>query len=161
MLHLLRSSYRIKKVTKVTANTLEELVRKLEGVNAEQTLRTIEAYNAAVKRDVPFNPNEKDGRGTTGLDIPKSNWANLIDTPPYEAYGVTCGITFTFGGPKISPRAEVVDIEDKPIPGLYAAGEIVGGIFYFNIPGGCGLVNGAVFGKVAGESAARHARAVR
>ncbi len=161
VLHLLRSSYRIKKVTKVTANTLEELVRKLEGVNAEQTLRTIEAYNAAVKRDVPFNPNEKDGRGTIGLDIPKSNWANVIDTPPFEAYGVTCGITFTFGGPKISPRAEVVDIEERPIPGLYAAGEIVGGIFYFNIPGGCGLVNGAVFGKVAGESAARHARGAR
>ena len=51
--------------------------------------------------DVPFNPNVKDGRGTMGLAIPKSNWANTIDTPPFEAYAVTCGITFTFGGLKI------------------------------------------------------------
>ena len=161
VLHLLRSSYRIKKVTKVTANTIDELAGKLEGVNKEQALKTIKEYNAAIKRDVPFNPNVKDGRGTTGLAIPKSNWANIIDTPPFEAYGVTCGITFTYGGPKITPKAAVVDIEDKPIPGLYAAGEIVGGIFYFNIPGGCGLMNGAVFGRVAGENAAQYARSGR
>ena len=157
VLHFLRSSYRIKKVTKVTANTLEELFAKIEGVNKEQALKTISAYNAAVKQDVRFDPNVKDGRGTSGLAIPKSNWANTIDTPPYEAYGVTCGITFTYGGPKITPNAEVVDVEEQPISGLYAAGELVGGIFYFNIPGGCGLMNGAVFGRVAGENAARHA----
>ena len=51
-----------------------------------------------MKKDVPFNPNIKDGRGTVGLAIPKSNWANILDTPPFEAYAVTCGITFTFGG---------------------------------------------------------------
>ena len=158
VLHLLRSQYRIKQVTKVTARTIDELVSKLIGVNKEQALRTIKEYNAAVKQDVPFNPNVKDGRGTTGLAIPKLNWANTIDTPPFEAYGVTCGITFTYGGPKITPKAQVVDIEDKPIPGLYAAGELVGGIFYFNIPGGCGLMNGAVFGRVAGENAAHYAR---
>ncbi|MBI4191738.1 MAG: FAD-binding protein, partial [Betaproteobacteria bacterium] len=75
----------------------------------------------------------------------------------FEAYGVTCGITFTFGGLKITTKAQVVDTEEKPIPGLYAAGELVGGIFYFNYPGGSGLMNGAVFGRVAGENAARYA----
>ena len=155
-LHLLRSSYRIKKVTKVTANSLEELVSKLTGVNKEQALRTIKEHNAAVRQDVPFNPNVKDGRGTTGLTIPKSNWAQTIDTAPFEAYAVTCGITFTFGGLKITPKAQVVDREEKPIPGLYAAGELVGGLFYFNYPGGSGLTAGSVFGRLAGESAAHY-----
>ena len=117
----------------------------------------IKEYNADVKTDVPFNPNGKDGLSTTGLALPKSNWANAIDTPPFEAYGVTCGITFTFGGLKITTRAQVVDVEEKPIPGLYAAGEMIGGIFYFNYPGGSGLTNGAVFGRVAGESAGQYA----
>ena len=155
-LPLLRSSYRIKQVTKVTADTLEELVAKLEGVNKEQALRTIREYNAAVRQDVPFNPNLKDGRGTTGLAIPKSNWAQTIDVPPFEAYGVTCGISFTFGGLKITTQGEVVDEHEQPIHGLYAAGELVGGIFYNNYPGGSGLTNSAVFGRLAGENAARY-----
>ena len=91
------------------------------------------------------------------MPLPKLNWANTLDTPPFEAYGVTCGITFTFGGVKITPMAQVVDTEEKPIPGLYAAGELVGGIFYSNYPGGTGLMNGAVFGRVAGESAGQFA----
>ena len=106
---------------------------------------------------MPFNPNVLDGRGTTGLTIPKSNWAQTIEAPPFEAYGVTCGITFTFGGLKITTKTQVVDTEEKPIPGLYAAGELVGGIFYFNYPGGSGLVSGAVFGRAAGENAAHYA----
>ncbi len=158
VLHLLRDSYRIKQVTKVTANTLEELVTKLDGVNPEQALKTIKQYNAAVREDVPFNPNVKDGRGTAGLAIPKSNWAHTISKPPFEAYGVTCGITFTFGGLKITTRGQVVDTEERAIPGLYAAGELVGGVFYFNYPGSSGLTNGAVFGRVAGKSAGEHAR---
>jgi len=159
VLHLLRNSYRIKQCTKVTGNTLEELVGRIEGINREQTLKTITEFNAAVMQNVPFDPNVKDGRGTTGLTIPKSNWALAIDTPPYEAYGVTCGITFTFGGVKITTQGEVVDTAEQPIPGLYAAGELVGGIFYSNYPGGAGLTNGAVFGKLAGEHAGRYATA--
>ena len=60
--HLQRDEYRIRQITKVTADTLEEFARKLEGVNAEQFLKTIAEYNAAVRKDVPFNPNIKDGR---------------------------------------------------------------------------------------------------
>jgi tricarballylate dehydrogenase len=122
-------------------------------VNPVKALATLKAYNAAVNRDVPFNPNTKDGRGTTGLAIPKSNWAIVFDTPPFEAYAVTCGLTFTFGGLKIDGSARVIDTDGQPIPGLYAAGELVGGLFYFNYPGGTGLVSGSVFGKIAGTSA--------
>lgn len=154
---LLRDEYRIRRVTKVTGKSLPELASKLEGVDADQFLRTIEEYNAAVQQDVAFNPNVKDGRGTVGLAINKSNWANTVDTPPFEAYGVTCGVTFTFGGLRIDEQAQVIDTEGKPLKGLFAAGELVGGIFYFNYPGGTGLTNGSVFGRIAGDAAAASA----
>ncbi|HEY2228745.1 MAG TPA: FAD-dependent tricarballylate dehydrogenase TcuA [Xanthobacteraceae bacterium] len=153
--HLQRDEYRIRQITKVTADTIEELAKKLDGVDSEQFVKTIAEYNAAVRKDVPFNPNVKDGRRTDGLAINKSNWANTLDQPPYEAYGVTCGITFTFGGLRINNDAEVLNTDYQPIRGLYAAGELVGGIFYFNYPGGSGLISGAVFGKIAGTSAGR------
>jgi tricarballylate dehydrogenase len=150
----LRDEYRIRQVTKVTANTLEELCAKLDDTDAKAALEELKAYNAAVRQDIAFDPNVKDGRCTQGLAIPKSNWANTLDTPPFEAYAVTCGITFTFGGLRINTDAQVLDTDGAPIPGLYAAGELVGGIFYFNYPGGTGLTNGAVFGRIAGASAA-------
>jgi len=73
------------------------------------------------------------------------------------AFAVTCGITFTFGGLKITREGQVVDTEGNPISGLYAAGELVGGLFYFNYAGGSGLMAGAVFGKLAGTSSALYA----
>jgi tricarballylate dehydrogenase len=149
----LRDEYRIRRVTRRVANSLEELVKQLDDVDAAAALEEIKAYNAAVRSDVPFNPNVKDGRCTEGLAIPKSNWANTLDTPPFEAYAVTCGITFTFGGLRINTDAQVISTDGEPIAGLYAAGELVGGIFYFNYPGGTGLTNGAVFGRIAGASA--------
>ena len=63
-------------------------------------------------------------------------------------------ITFTFGGLRVDRRAQVVSCDFKPIPGLFAAGELIGGLFYFNYPGGAGLMAGAVFGRLAGDSAA-------
>jgi tricarballylate dehydrogenase len=151
----LRDEYRIRQVTRRVANTLEDLVKQLEDTNAENALKEIKAYNAAVRSDIPFNPNVKDGKRTEGLPVPKSNWANTIDTPPFEAYAVTCGITFSFGGLKINTDAQVLSSDGEPIPGLYAAGELVGGIFWFNYPGGSGLTNGAVFGRIAGANAAK------
>jgi tricarballylate dehydrogenase len=156
--HLLRDEYRIREVSSARANSLEELGKKLDGLTVREFLRTIDEYNASVNCDAVFNPNVKDGRGTIGLEIPKTNWANTIDEPPFEAYAVTCGITFTFGGLRITRRAEVVDTDGQPIPGLYACGELVGGLFYFNYPGGTGLTSGAVFGRIAGEYSAAAAR---
>ena len=155
--HLLRDEYRIREITKVTADSLEALAEKLEDVDPDGFLRTVAAYNAAVRTDVAFDPTVKDGRGTEGLEVPKSNWAQTLDTPPFEAYAVTCGVTFTFGGLKVDTRGRVLDTGEQPIPGLYGAGELVGGLFYFNYPGGTGLMSGAVFGRIAGGSAGAHA----
>lgn len=154
--HLLRDEYHIRQVTKVTGDSLEELAAKMEGVNREAVIKTFGEYNKAVRQEIPFNPNAKDGRCTAGLAVNKSNWANTLDSPPFEAYGVTCGITFTFGGVRINAEAEVIDTEGAQVPGLYAAGELVGGVFYFNYPGGTGLTNGSVFGRIAGNSAAAY-----
>ena len=157
VMHLKRDEYNIRQITKASADTIEALAEKLDGVDAEQFLKTVKEYNAAVTTDIPFDPNVKDGRRTEGLAIDKSNWANTVDEGPFEAYAVTCGVTFTFGGLRITPEGQVVDVDLHPIPGLYAAGELVGGIFYFNYPGGSGLTNGSVFGRIAGTSAGQAA----
>jgi tricarballylate dehydrogenase len=156
----LRSEYRIKFVTKVSADTLEELAPKLEGVDPEAFLKTVREYNAAVRQDIPFEHAVKDGKCTVGIDPPKSNWAQALDTPPFDAYATTCGITFTFGGLRIDKESgQVLDVNFHPIPGLYTCGEMVGGLFYFNYPSGTGLVSGAVFGRMAGASAGKAAKA--
>lgn len=154
--HLLRDEYRIPQVTKVTADTLEDLVTRLDGVDSEAALRTILEFNRAVRTEVPFDPNVLDGR-SADLPIPKSNWANPLLEPPFEAYQVTCGITFTFGGLRIDTDARVIDTEGDPMPGLFACGELVGGLFFFNYPGGSGLTAGSVFGRIAGSAAATRA----
>jgi tricarballylate dehydrogenase len=159
VVHLLRDEYRIRQVTKVEAGTIEELASKLEGVDPDGFQAEIEAYNAAVRREIPFDPTVKDGRCLDRSAVPKSNWANTIDEAPFVAYQVTCGITFSFGGIAITPdEARVVGVDGKPVPGLFAAGEVVGGLFYFNYPGGTGLTAGSVFGRIAGQSAAASAK---
>jgi tricarballylate dehydrogenase len=154
---LLREEYRISRITKEVANTFEELAPKLTGVDPKGFLSTIRAFNAAPRPQVPFDPNIHDGLCTRGLAIDKTNWANTLDVPPYHAYGVTTGITFTFGGLRVSTKAEVQDTTQAPIRGLYAAGEIVGGLYYHNYASGTGLVAGVVFGRIAGSEAARFA----
>jgi tricarballylate dehydrogenase len=153
---LLREEYRIREVTKAEDPTLEGLARKLE-IDVAGFVDTVTRFNAAVQPG-EFNPAVKDGKGTRGIAPPKSNWAQPLDTPPYVGYAVTTGITFTFGGLRITPEAQVLDLEQKPIGGLFAAGELVGGLFYHNYPGGAGLMAGAVLGRIAGRSAARAAR---
>ncbi|WP_275677682.1 FAD-binding protein [Neobacillus drentensis] len=155
--HLLREEYKHRQVTKVTANSIEELAKKLDDIDPDGLLQTIKQYNASIRNNIPFNPNIKDGRCTKGLSINKSNWANTLDQAPFEAYAVTCGITFTYGGLRINSDSEVQDTLLQSISGLYAAGELVGGLFYFNYPGGAGLMAGSVFGKIAGEKAAQFA----
>jgi tricarballylate dehydrogenase len=152
--HLLRDEYKLRGASKVVAKNLEELADKLPDVNGRQLIETIKEYNDSIKKDVEFNPNILDGRTTVGLEVNKTNWANTLDEGPFEAYSVGCGITFTFGGLKINPKASVLNIEDNSIPGLYAAGELVGGLYYFNYPGSTGLMAGSVFGRIAGGEAA-------
>lgn len=154
---MVRDEYRIKQVTKATANTIEELAQALD-IDVAGLTRTVSEFNAACQPG-NYNPSVLDGKGTKGIEPPKSNWALPIDKAPYTGFVVTCGITFTFGGLRISAQAEVQDTTDRAIPGLFAAGELVGGIFYENYLGGAGLMAGAVFGRIAGESAARFAKA--
>ena len=149
--HLLRDEYFIQQATMVESDTIEQLAEGLD-INVPTLVKTICDYNKSVQ-DGEFNPTELDGKGTIGLTPPKSNWAQKFDSPPYIGYAVTCGITFTFGGLKIDTRCRVQDTSDVPIPGLYAAGELTGGLFYNNYPGGAGLMAGAVFGKIAGREA--------
>jgi tricarballylate dehydrogenase len=101
--HLLRDEYRIDQVTKAETQTIEELADQL-GLNREGLVQTIKAYNAAVQPG-EYNPTVLDGKHTSGVTPPKSNWALPIDTPPYLGFAVTCGITFTFGGLRIDTRA--------------------------------------------------------
>ena len=132
-LYLLRDEYRLRGMTKISADTIEELAEKMEGVDAQRLIDTIAAYNAAVRTDIPFDPTVKDGRSTVGLAVQKSNWALTIDEAPFEAYQITCGITFTFGGLRINSNAQVISNDFKPIPGLFAAGEFVGGLYSLTI----------------------------
>jgi tricarballylate dehydrogenase len=149
---LLRDEYRIARVTRAEASTIAQLATAL-GVDPNRLARTVDEFNEAVQPG-DFDPTRLDGLRTAGITPPKSNWAQRIDTPPFVGYAVTCGITFTFGGLRIDSQARVLDASERPIRGLFAAGELVGGLFYFNYAGGSGLMAGAVFGRRAGASAA-------
>jgi tricarballylate dehydrogenase len=153
---LLTNEYLLQQTSRVEAVSIEELAAQLE-IDPVGLEETITAFNQAVSSRVPFDPSVKDGKGTLGVTPRKSNWALPIDTPPFLGFPVTCGITFTFGGLRVDPDAHVCDFGGAPIPGLFAAGELVGGLFCHNYAGGAGLVAGAVFGKRAGVGAAETA----
>lgn len=152
---LLRKEYNLEEATVYQADTLQELAEQLP-VEKEQFLKTIQEYNDDVQ-DGDYNPSVKDGKSTSGITPEKTNWALRIEKGPFYAFPVTCGITFAFGGLHVNTDGEVLNKEQTPIPGLFAAGEMVGGIFYKNYPGGSGLMSGAVYGKVAGTQAASFA----
>ena len=151
---ILPDEYRVARAARFQADTLEGLAAKMEGIDRDAFLRTVAQFNAAVGEDVPFNPAVKDGRCTHGLPIDKTNWALALREPPFVAFQVTCGITLTYGGLAIDEQARVQNEEGEAIAGLYAAGELVGGLYYDRYPGGAGLTSGAVFGRIAGMAAA-------
>jgi tricarballylate dehydrogenase len=130
----------------IGAMTIEELAKKLS-IAPTRLRDTVDEFNRAV-----------DDGTNSKLTPPKSHFAQRIDRPPFYAYVVTGGMTFTFGGIKISSKAEVLNKTTSVIPGLYAAGEVTGGFFYNNYPAGSSLTRCAVFGEIAGENAAGFAR---
>ena len=136
------------------SDTLEGLVKQLD-VDHAQAMKTLDEFNKSAGRGGPFDPAVLDRLHTEGIAPAKTNWAQKIDTPPFYSWGVTGGITFTFGGVKVDKDARVISTGWKPIEGLFAAGEMVGGLFHYNYPLGTGLMSGAVFGRIAGRSAAR------
>lgn len=111
---------------------------------------TLAAYNDAMDEQTAFDPTSLDGKSTNGLTLPKSNWAQKLDTGPYRAYLATGGITFTYGRLKVDAEGGVISQEGARISGLFACGEIVGGVFFAGYPCGSGLTSGAVFGRRAG-----------
>ncbi|MFZ9194079.1 MAG: FAD-dependent tricarballylate dehydrogenase TcuA [Burkholderiales bacterium] len=153
-MHLLEPRYSTSEPFK--SDTLEGLVKQLN-VDHEQAMKSLKEYNDNCGHGGPFNAAVLDGLHTEGIDPPKTNWAQKLDTPPYVSWPVTGGITFTFGGLKIDKQARVISTGWKPIPGLYTCGEMVGGLFHYNYPLGTGLMSGAVFGRIAGREAAKEA----
>ena len=139
--HLLRDEYRIRQMTKVTGQHDRGAGAKARRRRRRaSSCKTIAEYNKAVQHRRAVQP-QRQGRPRHRRASPstRATGRTRIDTPPFEAYAVTCGITFTFGGLRIDTDGEVLDTDYQPIRGLYAAGELVGGLFYFNYPGGTGL----------------------
>jgi succinate dehydrogenase/fumarate reductase flavoprotein subunit len=133
--------------------------------NPRKFVETVNEYNDAVYQhrkefgNLKWDPAVKDGLSTQSsekeLKVPKSNWALPLDQGSFIAVKVGCGVTFTFGGLAVDPKtAGVISLSGRDIPGVFCAGEMVGGLFYENYPGGSGLTSGAVFGRKAGINAA-------
>jgi tricarballylate dehydrogenase len=145
--------------TTARANTLEKLADELN-LDAAKFVKTVTEFNAAVQPG-KYNPDrhQLDGKCTAGIYPPKSNYALEIDEPPFEAWPVRCGLTFTFGGLKIDPKTgQTQHVAGRPIAGLYAAGEMAGGLWVGNYASGSGMMAGATFGRIAGTHAAIAAR---
>jgi len=150
--------YKNPEAARIQADSLEELADKIaaRGMESKEAfLKTMADYNASVDDSVEFNPYIKDAKRTNGLTPEKTNWSQRIEDGPFYAFEVTCGVTFTFGGVKVDPSARVLNRRnDEPIADLYAVGEAVGGLYYFNYASGTGLTAGVVLGREAGKLAA-------
>ena len=140
----------------ITADTIEALAAKLE-LDPAALAVAVAGYNRAHRTTAAFKPLELDGLATLQLEPRKSNWARPIDQPPFLAYPITCANCFTFGGVKVSTDAEVLDLDGVAIPGLYAAGEVIG-LYYGTYTGATSVLRGAVFGRKAGLHAAARGR---
>jgi tricarballylate dehydrogenase len=132
------------------ANTLAELAAMI-ALPADSLEATVNAFNAATQSG-NYRPLEVDSLCTKGIEPPKSNWARPIDKAPYRAWPIASACCFTFGGLRINSNSQVVDHDGRPIPGLYAAGEVTG-IYYGRYTGATSVLRGAVFGKIAGSHA--------
>lgn len=137
-----------------SADTIEGLGQQL-GLPGDSLRRTVDRFNAAC-RPGDFRPTELDHLSTEGITPPKTNWARPIAEPPFYGYQLRPGVTFTYLGLKVDERAQV-QAADGPIENLWAAGEIMAGsILGQGYLAGFGMTIGTVFGRLAGEGAARH-----
>jgi tricarballylate dehydrogenase len=153
----LLKAYAYRHATPARAGTIRELAAAA-GIDPDRLEETVRDYNAAVRTDVPFDPARPDGRGTSGIEPPKSNWAAALEVPPFSAYAVTGGITFTLGGLRIDEHARVLGEDGAPIAGLFASGDAAG-IFHGSYPSGAGQTRNVVFSRLAGAGATAAAAA--
>jgi tricarballylate dehydrogenase len=141
----------------IEAGSIAELAGKLE-LEPSVLEKTIADFNAAV-RPGTFDPTILDDCRTEGLTPPKTHWARRIETPPYYAYPVRPGITFTYLGTRVNRQARMLMNDGKPAANMFAAGEIMAGnVLGKGYAAGIGMTIGSVFGRVAGREAAQHAR---
>ncbi|BEL06133.1 FAD-dependent tricarballylate dehydrogenase TcuA [Actinoplanes sichuanensis] len=143
--------YEMPGVDPVVADSVEELAVAM-GVDVDGFVQTVREFNSSIDVSRPFDPTIKDGR-RAAVEPVKSNWASAVEVPPYYAYPVTCGISFTFGGVRGDVDGRVLDRSGEPIAGLFACGETLGGLFSENYPTGAGLTAGMVIGRRAGSLA--------
>ncbi len=155
---LLYDEYHFRGAHFIEADNIEALIRQMPGMDHANAIETISTYNNACNSNVDFDPTILDGLSTYGICPPKSNWAQRISAPPFRAYPVTGGITFTYGGLKVSASGEVMRSSSESIEGLFACGELIGGVFFNGYPGGSGLTSGLVFGRQAGFGAAEYVK---
>lgn len=133
----------------IEAPTISELASKI-GIEPVVLAHTVDDFNKAARDDIEFDPTKPDGKCTTGVVPRKSNWAIRIDKPPFHAYPVTGGITFTFGGLLVNRTAQVLNTSNQSIRGLYASGDILG-LFFHNYPSCTGQTRNVVFSRLAGQ----------
>ncbi len=136
----------------IVTSSLSELAQKI-GINPEKLNKTVQEFNDAIQPGV-FDPYKLDGKRTRGLKIEKTNWAMKIEKPPFICYPVECRVTITFGGIKTSLEGKVLSTDNVPIGNLFAAGEITG-FYHGKYLGSTSFLRGMVFGKRAGETAAK------
>lgn len=141
----------------IVASSVADLAERL-GLDAAALGRTVSQFNAAVQPGC-FDHAVRDGCRTEGLTPEKSNWARRIETPPFYAYPVRPGITFTYLGTRVDERARIMMSDGKPSANMFAAGEVMAGnVLGKGYAAGIGMAIGSVFGKIAGEEAAAHVR---
>jgi len=141
----------------IAAGSIAELAVKLT-LDPVALEKTMAEFNAAV-RPGTFDHTELDDCRTEGLTPPKTHWARRIETAPFYAYPVRPGITFTYLGTRVNRQARMIMQDGKPAANLFAAGEIMGGnVLGKGYAAGIGMTIGSVFGRIAGEEAAAHAR---
>jgi tricarballylate dehydrogenase len=142
----------------IEAPSLQALAVQLE-LDPEALGRTVGAFNDAVVPGGNFDHTVLDDCRTDGLAPPKSHWARKLDTPPYFAYPVRPGITFTYLGTRVTREAKIVMADGKPSANMFAAGEIMAGnVLGQGYAAGMGMTIGSVFGRIAGKEAAKYAR---
>jgi len=134
------------------AQSIRELAVKI-GLEPDVLAHTVDTFNKACRADVPFDARKLDGKCTTGIAPRKSNWAVPLTKPPFRAYPITAGVTFTFGGLQLNGDAQVLNTSNQPIRGLFASGDVVG-LFFHNYPSCTGQTRNAVFSMLAGRNAA-------
>ncbi len=143
----------------VVADTIEDIARQLN-LDPHAVGATVDRYNAAVV-DGSFDHQQLDDCHTEGLSPDKTHWARRLDEPPYYAYPLRPGITFTYLGVKVNDRAQVLDHNAQPWTNVFAAGELMAGnVLGQGYLGGIGMTIGTVFGQIAGEQAARYVAAL-